>query len=99
MPQRGSTFSIYLPRTQAPIAAEDLPTPLPRGNGERVLLVDDEANFLAMTAQVLSRLGYQPVSFSDSHAALAVGISELLVKPLQSRAIGAALARALHAAV
>src|SRR3984893_14043679 len=40
IPQRGSTFSIYLPRTQAPIAADDVPTPLPRGNGERVLLVD-----------------------------------------------------------
>jgi len=30
--------------------------------------------------------------------ALAVGVNELLVKPLQSRAIGAALARALHGA-
>jgi CheY-like chemotaxis protein len=35
------------------------------------LLVDDEANILAMTSQALSRLGYQPVPFSDSHAALA----------------------------
>ncbi len=131
-----------------------MPTPLPHGNGERVLLVDDEANILAMTTHVLSRLGYEPVPFSDGHAALAAfeaaprsfdvvvtddvmpgltgtglanllrqqrhelpiilmsgysgpilaqralaaGVSELLVKPLQSRAIGAALARALHAA-
>jgi CheY-like chemotaxis protein len=34
-------------------------------------VVDDEANVPAMTAQVLSRLGYEPVSFSDSRAALA----------------------------
>jgi len=62
-----------------------------------VLLVDDDANFLAMTAEVLSRLGYELVSFSDRHAALAAGVSELLVKPLQSRDIAAALDRVLHA--
>ena len=151
--EQGSTFTIYLPRVHgAPVAAEEAATPLPRGNGERVLLVDDEAYVLAMTAQVLSRLGYEPVSFSDSHAALAAfesapgsfdvvvtddvmpgltgtglasvlrqqrrelpivlvsgysgptlaqralaaGVSELLVKPLQSRDIAAALARVLQ---
>jgi len=152
---QGSTFTIYLPRAQgALVTAEAAETPLPRGNGERVLLVDDDANVLAMTAEVLSRLGYEPVSFSDSRAALAAfeaaprsfdvvvtddvmpgltgtglaselrpqrrelpivlvsgysgpilaqralaaGVSELLVKPLQSRDIAAALARVLHAA-
>jgi PAS domain S-box-containing protein len=153
--EQGSTFTIYLPRAQdAPVSAEEAAIPLPRGNGERILLVDDDANVLAMTAEVLSRLGYEPVSFSDSYAALAAfdaaprsfdvvvtddvmpgltgtglasvlrqqrrelpilmvsgyggpilaqralaaGISELIVKPLQSRDIAAALARALHAA-
>jgi CheY-like chemotaxis protein len=153
--EQGSTFTVYLPRAHdGSVTADDAATPLPRGNGERVLLVDDEANFLAMTAQVLSRLGYDPVSFSDSHAALAAleaaphsfdvvvtddvmpgltgtglasllrqrrrelpivlvsgysgpimaqrafaaGVSELLVKPLQSRDIAAALARVLRAA-
>src|SRR5271165_2533398 len=152
---QGSTFTIYLPRAQgALVTTETAQTPLPRGNGERVLLVDDDANVLAMTAEVLSRLGYEPVSFSDSHAALAAfeaaprsfdvvvtddvmpgltgtglasvlrpqrrelpillvsgycgpilaqralaaGVSELLVKPLQSRDIAAALARVLRAA-
>jgi PAS domain S-box-containing protein len=151
---QGSSFTIYLPRAQDSPVAEEAAIPLPRGNGERVLLIDDEANVLAMTAQVLSRLGYEPVSFSDSHAALAAfeaaprsfdvvviddvmpgltgtglasvlrqqrrelpivlvsgysdpilaqralgcGVSELLVKPLQSRDIAAALARVLHAA-
>jgi CheY-like chemotaxis protein len=42
-----------------------------RGHGERVLLIDDEAPVLAATAEVLSRLGYEAISFSDSHAALA----------------------------
>src|ERR1700688_4132834 len=153
--EQGSTFSIYLPRAQDTlVTAEEAETPLPRGNGERVLLIDDDANLLAMTAEVLSRLGYEPVSFSDSHAALAAfeaapgsfdvvvtddvmpgltgtglasllrqqrrelpivlvsgysgptlaqralaaDVSEMLVKPLQSRDIAAALARVLHAA-
>ncbi|MEA3132484.1 MAG: hypothetical protein QOG17_330, partial [Gammaproteobacteria bacterium] len=55
----------------APVSAGEAPPPLPRGNGERVLLVEDEASLLAMTAEVLTRLGYEPVPFSDSHAALA----------------------------
>jgi DNA-binding NtrC family response regulator len=35
------------------------------------LLSDDEASVLAVTAKVLSRLGYEPVSFSDIQSALA----------------------------
>jgi PAS domain S-box-containing protein len=69
---QGSSFTIYLPRAPgALVTAEAAQIPLPHGNGERVLLVDDDANVLAMTAEVLFRLGYEPVSFSDSHAALA----------------------------
>ncbi|MDB5809086.1 MAG: hypothetical protein JWN94_1208, partial [Betaproteobacteria bacterium] len=70
--KQGSTFSIYLPLAEIALAdAAEEEGPLPRGNGERVLLVDDEAPLLAVTAEVLTRLGYEPVSFSDSEAALA----------------------------
>jgi signal transduction histidine kinase len=71
-PKQGSTFTIYGPLAEVALtAADDTTAPAPRGNGERVLLVDDEAPLLAATAEVLSRLGYEPVSFSDSRAALA----------------------------
>jgi len=71
-PGQGTTFAIYGPLEEVALAAADNTAAAPpRGHGERVLLVDDEATLLAATAEVLSRLGYQPVSFSDSHAALA----------------------------
>jgi NO-binding membrane sensor protein with MHYT domain/nitrogen-specific signal transduction histidine kinase/ActR/RegA family two-component response regulator len=150
--EQGSTFSIYLAGTKAALVTAEAAAPLPRGNGERVLLVEDEASLLALTAEVLERLGYQPVSFSNSYAALAAfeaeprsfdvvitddvmpgltgtglatqlrrrrpdlpivlmsgysgplltqqavaaGVSELLVKPLQSRQFAATLDRVLH---
>ncbi|TMH73201.1 MAG: PAS domain S-box protein [Betaproteobacteria bacterium] len=71
-PKQGSTFTIYLTRADVALAAaETAAIPLPRGRGERVLLVDDETPLLAVTAEVLSRLGYEAVSFDDSHTALA----------------------------
>src|SRR6202035_5402682 len=101
--EQGSTFTIYLPRAHdAPVAAEEAAIPLSRGNGERVLLVDDKANVLAITAQVLSRLGYEPVSFSDSHAALAAfeaaprSIDVVITDDVMPGLTGTGLAQRLH---
>ena len=150
---QGTTFTIYLKQSEIALAAtDDATAAAPRGGGQRVLLIDDEAPMLAVTAEVLSRLGYEPVSFSDGHKALAAfeaaparfdvvitdevmpgltgtglasvvrrhrpdlpivlmsghggplltqqalgaGVSELLIKPLQSREIATTLARLLH---
>ena len=69
---RGSTFTIYLPRVATAVeVADEKQGPVPRGNGERVLVVDDEEPLVAVTSEVLLRLGYEPVGFSDSRAALA----------------------------
>jgi signal transduction histidine kinase/ActR/RegA family two-component response regulator len=71
-PQQGTRFSIYLPRSEIPLASmHSVPATPPRGHGERVLLIDDETEVLAAASDVVSRLGYEAVSFSDSHAALA----------------------------
>jgi CheY-like chemotaxis protein len=68
----GSTFDIYLPRASAGTVAADRPDgEVQRGHGERILLVDDEKPLLIMTAELLSRLGYDPAPFSDPHSALA----------------------------
>jgi len=71
-PGRGSTFTIYLPRVESALpAAEEEKTPVPRGNGQRIVVVDDEAPLVAVTTEVLSRLGYKPVGFSNGRDALA----------------------------
>ncbi len=151
----GSTFEIYLPRSDARAAvAATAEAPVPRGSGERVLLVDDEESLTVMTAEVLAQLGYEAAAFTDGREALAAfelapeafhvvvtdevmpvltgteiarrvrrlrpdlpvvlmsgysgpiltqralgaGVSELLKKPVQSRELATALARALRRA-
>ena len=68
----GSGFTIYLPRVDSPaLADDDAEAPLVRGNGERVLVVDDEEALMAVTSETLKRLGYEPEAFPDGAAALA----------------------------
>ena len=68
---RGSAFEIYLPRVEVPaLVVEAADGPVPRGNGERVLLVDDEEPLIVMTAEVLAQLGYEATPFTDGRAAL-----------------------------
>jgi CheY-like chemotaxis protein len=102
-PRQGSTFTIYLARADVALAVtEATAAPLPRGEGERVLLVDDEAPLLAVTAEVLSRLGYEAVSFDDSHTALAAFEAEparfdvVLTDEVMPGLTGTGLARALR---
>ena len=70
-PGRGSTFTIYLPRADLPIATDHELSQALRGHGESVLVVDDEEALLAVTAEVLLRLGYKPSTFADGREALA----------------------------
>jgi DNA-binding NtrC family response regulator len=45
--------------------------PVAGGNGETVLLVDDEEALVRLGEETLAELGYEPVGFSSSTAALA----------------------------
>jgi CheY-like chemotaxis protein/anti-sigma regulatory factor (Ser/Thr protein kinase) len=70
--RKGTTFTVYLPRRgDAPEMPADEDRPLPRGTGERVLVVDDEEPLVRLATETLESLGYAPVSFTSSTAALA----------------------------
>jgi len=67
----GSTFDIYLPRSDAEtIEKADYAVPLPRGNGERVLLVEDEKPLMLLTEEMLAALNYEPAGFTRPSEAL-----------------------------
>jgi nitrogen-specific signal transduction histidine kinase/CheY-like chemotaxis protein len=69
--EKGSTFTVYFPRHgDAPAKAADENRPLPRGEGERVLVVDDEEPLVRLATETLISLGYAPVGFTSSVNAL-----------------------------
>jgi PAS domain S-box-containing protein len=149
----GTTFTIWLPVSgEAAAPADEVDAQLPRGEGQTVMIVDDEKPLVALTEEMLAALDYEPVGFSSSVAALqelrqaphrfdvvltdetmpdltgtdlareirrlrpdipivlmsgysglrlrerarAVGIREVLRKPLQSKDIAECLGRVLH---
>jgi PAS domain S-box-containing protein len=68
----GTTFTVYLPRSgEAPEAQGDPELELPRGEGQRVLVVDDEEPLVRLATRTLEELGYAPLGFTSSSAALA----------------------------
>jgi PAS domain S-box-containing protein len=71
-PGQGSRFDVYLPRSDAEaIEKADHAAPLPRGRGERVLLVEDEKALMLLTEEMLAALNYEPAGFTDPSEALA----------------------------
>jgi PAS domain S-box-containing protein len=67
----GTRFEIWLPVAGETKAASVQPARiLPRGNGETVMIVDDEQPLVELAEEVVARLGYEPVGFISSTAAL-----------------------------
>jgi CheY-like chemotaxis protein len=67
---RGTTFTVYIPRTYAEEGAGDTEKQLPMGEGQVILAVDDEIDVLHALEEMLAQLGYEPVGFNDSREAL-----------------------------
>ena len=68
---RGTTFTIWLPLAgETIVPSAEVATALPRGNGQTVMIIDDEKALVALTEEMLAELGYEPVGFNTGKAAL-----------------------------
>lgn len=105
-PGQGSTFDLYLPCAGG-CAAEAVETPgpippIPRGNGETLLLVDDEPPLVALGEEMLAALGYEPIGFTSSRQALASFLGDpgrfdlVITDEVMPELTGTRLARRLH---
>jgi PAS domain S-box-containing protein len=70
----GTSVKIYLPVADgvAEAKAEDQPVDVARGEGQTVLLVEDESAVRLLVREVLEDLGYRAVEVSDPQAAIAI---------------------------
>lgn len=71
--ERGSVFRLLLPLFQGEAPSRDAArASIAAGNGERVLVVDDEEVIVSVTTQLLERMGYKPIPFHTGDEALRV---------------------------
>jgi predicted ATPase/signal transduction histidine kinase/CheY-like chemotaxis protein len=67
----GTTFTSWLPDAgQMSKLLVEPAVEMPRGNGETVMIVDDEPALVALAEETLAELDYEPVGFDSSLAAL-----------------------------
>jgi len=69
-PGNGTTFNVFLPAVEAQVNAEVDPREVPRGMGERVLFVDDDAANAELGRAMLNHLGYRVTTTTTSERAL-----------------------------
>jgi PAS domain S-box-containing protein len=67
----GTSFTVWLPTSgETPRLLAEPAGELPQGNGETVMIVDDQRSLVALAEETLAALGYEPVGFDSSVAAL-----------------------------
>jgi PAS domain S-box-containing protein len=72
---QGSTFTLYFPVTDAAIERPSVAPPeavVETGIGQRVMYVDDDEALVFLVKRLLTRKGYQVITFTDPRQALAV---------------------------
>ena len=72
-PGTGCRFTVYLPFASSAPEASPFSEPLPeafRGDGARILYVDDEQFITDMATSMLTSMGYRVSGLTDAHAAL-----------------------------
>ena len=101
---QGTCVTVWLPEspeTEAPPVCLE-PT-WPRGNGQVVMVVDDEQPLVELAEELLAELGYEPVGFDSSERALEafradpLRFDSVLTDEMQPGLLGSELAVALIA--
>jgi PAS domain S-box-containing protein len=74
-PGKGTTFNVYLPSMEMSSKArkeQDDELSMPAGNGETILVIDDEAAILSISQQTLQTFGYSVLTALDGAEAVAI---------------------------
>jgi PAS domain S-box-containing protein len=74
-PGKGTIFKIYLPAAETCSVTQPEPPEadsLARGNGETILMVDDEPSIITVTSKTLQSFGYKILSATDGAEAIAL---------------------------
>lgn len=69
---KGSQFKVFLPAQQIPESLEEPEKELPTGNGELILVVDDEDSIRDITKTSLETHNYKAITASDGIEAIAL---------------------------
>ncbi|MBD2363330.1 response regulator [Anabaena minutissima FACHB-250] len=69
---KGSQFTVYLPAQETKETLEEADTALPPGNGELILVVDDEDSIRDITKTSLESHNYKAITASDGIEAIAL---------------------------
>jgi len=72
-PGRGTTFAVYFQATACEAMTETfghVPAELPRGRGEKILLVEDDGGVRRYTAAALGKHGYEVIEAGDADEAM-----------------------------
>jgi len=71
--EHGTTVKLYLPRAlQDAVVLEKRAEEVPQGQGETILVVEDDATVRLILADVLEELGYNVLSASDARPAIPI---------------------------
>ncbi len=68
---RGTTVRLYLPLAEDAASAEDVrqDQPTPKGQGETILVIEDDADVRALAVRLLEALGYRAIDVATAAAA------------------------------
>jgi signal transduction histidine kinase/CheY-like chemotaxis protein len=75
-PGQGTTFRIYLPRTEETTVVEAAADDAMPGGSEHILLVEDDPSVRRLSREILVRLGYTITEAASGRAGLALGSDE-----------------------